>query len=664
MKPMAVPSAGSLTARNAHPTRPHRWLPTTALGLTVLVAGAGCGDSARTTASGAATCGNGLVETGEQCDLAIAAGPGTCPTACKDDVPCTEDLLVNGATCYAACTFAVITAATDGDGCCPESAAGPDSDCDALCGNGVLDDGERCDLAILTGPGACPSTCSDGLSCTTDLLTDAGTCRAVCTFPAITLPADDDGCCPSYATSNEDSDCPPLCGNAVVDTDELCDLAILTGPGACPTDCDDSDACPGDVLVDGSSCQATCTFGPITVPTEGDGCCPSGANHNTDSDCAPFCGNMVVEAGEVCDTAISTGPGACPTACSDDFGCTLDVLLDADTCQAACSFSAITLPANNDGCCPPGADNNTDSDCAPGCGNGVVEGGEVCDTAIPTGPDACPTTCTDGLICTADLLIDGGTCLAACSFPAITAPDEGDGCCPSGANHNTDSDCAPLCGNMVVEAGESCDDGNSDPDDGCDACAVPVVETAFRITDLDLRDPHFFLSVPFLGCRDVTDAPLFTYPSLNDSLQESIQTDGDSDGYFDLSLALIFRPYDQTPGETLPLELVYADCTAVAEPVCTPGVDSPTPLTSTNGTGGTACLAPDPATVYGYVPNVTASSAPCFSTSVTTVTLDMFGLPIVLTDARVAATYVGNPAREYTFSNTTLTAQLTAGISF
>jgi hypothetical protein len=32
-----------------------------------------------------------------------------------------------------------------------------------------------------------------------------------------------------------------------------------------------------------------------------------------------------------------------------------------------------------------------------------------------------------------------------------------DGCCPKNANATTDADCAPVCGNGVVERGESCD---------------------------------------------------------------------------------------------------------------------------------------------------------------------------------------------------------------
>lgn len=45
---------------------------------------------------------------------------------------------------------------------------------------------------------------------------------------------------------------------------------------------------------------------------------------------------------------------------------------------------------------------------------------------------------------------------------------DGDGVCGNGCNNTTDHDCAPVCGNNVVETGEVCDDGNTDNGDKCD----------------------------------------------------------------------------------------------------------------------------------------------------------------------------------------------------
>jgi hypothetical protein len=78
---------------------------------------------------------------------------------------------------------------------------------------------------------------------------------------------------------------------------------------------------------------------------------------------------------------------------------------------------------------------------SPACGNGVVDTGELCDTAIEAGdPGACPTACDDGLPCTRDELVGEG-CWASCATTPITTCLGGDGCCPSGCTFATDTDC-------------------------------------------------------------------------------------------------------------------------------------------------------------------------------------------------------------------------------
>lgn len=469
----------------------------------------------------------------------------------------------------------------------------------AVCGNGITETGEDCD---------------DG-----DEIADV-ICSATCHF---------------------------TCGDGTVDAElgERCDIAITTGPGACPTTCDDGMACTADVT-SGSGCQAECEHAPITVATSGDGCCPAGADATTDGDCAPVCGNMIVESPETCDTAIASGAGACPSSCDDGMSCTSDALQAGGTCTAACVFTPITAHANGDGCCPPGATPALDDDCRLGCGNGVVNPGETCDTAILVGPDSCPVVCSDGSSCTLDVLQNGATCMATCSFPPITMPASGDGCCPPGANNTNDTDCAPVCGNTIVEMGEQCDDGNRTDADACNnSCQLTAVPpTAFRMADLDLRDPHVFVS--FLGCRDVTDNPLVGF-SVNGSLQTSIQTDGtDPDTALDLSYATVFRPLDQRAGSATPMELHVPTCTSpIASTTCSrmPASSPPIMTMATSAATGT-CSSPLAGTTGAYVPAIVAPAAPCYASGSLTLTLSLGGIPVVLHDATIAATYVGNPA--------------------
>jgi cysteine-rich repeat protein len=444
-----------------------------------------------------------------------------------------------------------------------------------------------------------------------------------------------------------DENCRFTCGNGTVDTSvgETCDTGITSGTGSCPTTCDDGNACTTDVL-SGSACTAMCINTPITATVNGDGCCPSGANANTDTDCAAMCGNGVVEPGEVCDTGIASGPGSCPTSCDDGVACTTDTLANPGTCMAACSHTTITMPKNGDGCCPAGATHATDTDCPASCGDGVVEAGETCDTAIKTGAGSCPTTCNDGIACTKDALVSGGTCQAVCTFTPITMPINNDMCCPAGANANDDNDCKPVCGNGVVEAGEQCDDGNTVNGDGCSStCQKEIVATAFRFSDLFLRDPHVFVN--FIGCRDVTDTQLAGF-SVNNSLHTSITTDGsDPDTFLDLSIVLVFRPLGQSAA-TSPMEIHFADCTSpIATTSCTTGKGQTIPTTATNMSGG-QCLAALAGTTHPYTPAITNATAPCFVTNPVTVTINLGGIPITLHDARVAATYVGSPATSLT----------------
>jgi hypothetical protein len=162
---------------------------------------------------------------------------------------------------------------------------------------------------------------------------------------------------------------------------------------------------------------------------------------------------------------------------------------------------------------------------------------------------------------------------------------------------------------------------------------------AFRVTDIDLRDPHVYANVQYLGATDVTDG--FFGNSLNDQLAKRLSSDEDGDGYLDFSPVTVFDPLDPK-APTTPMEIdIGARCTAKEPVVCKP--NEPEPTTGTNSSSAT-CLDVLPGTTYGpYTPEVTASTAPCFSTEETDLTFDLAGIPLSLEDVRVAATYVGDP---------------------
>jgi len=264
-------------------------------------------------------CGDGVVGANEACDTAIAGGEtGACPTdeTCTDSDPCTTGV-VSGGECEAVCDFATTTAPIDDDDCCPTGQdSTTDNDCEASCGNGVVESPEElCDTAISGGFGECPTACNDGDFCTVDTLVNGGTCSADCTETDITAIGPADGCCPPGATPVSDVDCPVSCGDGFVTGTELCDTAIAAGnPGACPTACNDGNLCTTDNLINGGTCSADCTETPIG-PGPMDSCCPIGSDLGDDPDCPPSCGDGVITPPETCDDNNSTGGDGCSSIC-------------------------------------------------------------------------------------------------------------------------------------------------------------------------------------------------------------------------------------------------------------------------------------------------------------------------------------------------------------
>jgi hypothetical protein len=417
------------------------------------------------------TCGNGKLEAGETCDIGIPRGmPGACPPmSCDDGLACTLETR-QGSGCNAVCVYTDVTGYA-ADGCCPSRATvAMDPDCSASCGNGSIEPGEFCDQGVQPGqPTACPvaANCVDTDKCTSDQLLSAMTCNARCVHREITQFISGDGCCPAGANHVSDTDCPVVCGNGVQETmdGEKCDIAIAPEVGgACPTEatCKAMAKIPCNTYVlEGTGCQTVCKMTPITQFVAGDGCCPRGGNRVLDPDCAAECGNGVLEPGELCEQALPADRmGACPTSCPQEAsGCMRRVLTGSSAdCTARCVSEPIsTCSTQRDGCCPANC-SATDPDCSQTCGNGAVEAGETCDTALaPGAAGACPLQCPDRT-CESASLLSRGTCNARCEYTPIVTFTSGDGCCPMGGNHNLDGDCPFVCGNGVVEAPkESCD---------------------------------------------------------------------------------------------------------------------------------------------------------------------------------------------------------------
>jgi hypothetical protein len=319
-------------------------------------------------------CGDGTLNGTELCDPAIAAGqPGACATSCSSNNKCVPATPVGKPSdCNVRCETESLSACKNDDGCCPAGCTkSNDNDCSASCRNGYVDVGETCEPGVGNG---CLTSCPPPSGCTSYMLTgSADNCNAQCTEVKNTAFKAGDGCCNTEAgaTPSNDADCVG-CGNGKKEGAETCDGSD------CKTSCADSDPCTADIPPTGmpSQCNVTCptTGYPVKEPDPKDKLCCGSANATTDPDCPAKCDNKLVEPGETCD-------GNCPS-CDDGNACTVDTQSgNAGTCNVVCTHSPLgPNHTTKDGCCPSGATAATDLDCA-GCGNGIVESGEACDSS-------------------------------------------------------------------------------------------------------------------------------------------------------------------------------------------------------------------------------------------------------------------------------------------
>ena len=168
------------------------------------------------------------------------------------------------------------------------------------------------------------------------------------------------------------------CGDGIIQSGETCE------GDTCPTSCVSVDAC-NPMVLSGSlrECTAECTVGAaITTCVHDDGCCAAGCSSDADNDCPSNCNNGQLEDDETCDNTSDT---PCPDTCAPKTCSVVSLAGTAEQCTAECVETPTTQPADDDGCCPSGADNSNDNDCTEGrscTGLDVTCSGESCCKAL------------------------------------------------------------------------------------------------------------------------------------------------------------------------------------------------------------------------------------------------------------------------------------------
>lgn len=451
-----------------------------------------CDDGARNGTPGAcaldcsgitsATCGNGTVEDGEDCD----------------DAGLSE-------TCDPDCTFAAC-----GDGfvnvqaserCDDGPRNGEPLACDlvcggittSVCGNGTVEPGERCDDA---GPSAvCDADCTNAL-CGDGTINDLA--GEVC----------DDGAAngePLSCNATCSGPTDALCGNGVVEGDEACDDGEQTD--ACNANCTIAacgdgitNAAAGEACDDGNLIETDACTNGCAGATCGDGLlwegvefCDDGLDNGLPTRCSLDCSGIT---SATCGNGTLEGDEAC-----DDAG-------ESDACDPDCSVATcgdgFTNPTAGE-VCDDGERNGSPLACAidcagvtpPVCGNSVLEPGEQCDDGDETETcdlDCSRPVCGDGLVnALAGEACDPGedpTCLSDCSGQ-VAEPSDDVGTPDAGTDAGADADA----------------DADAEDDTGLAPDTESDVEDNDAAVQPSEEDPLALVRVTGGGCAAAPQAP-------------------------------------------------------------------------------------------------------------------------------------------------------------
>lgn len=283
------------------------------------------------------------------------------------------------------------------------------------------------------------------------------------------------------------------CGNNIVEPTESCDDGNALGCDGCSLACDlencnDNNSCTADSCDPIFGCRhdavtngIACTDGSIC--TTGDSC-QFGFCLGTAMDCSVFDGACTVGVCNETTGQCESAPDNEGAPCNDGQFCTV-----GDTCSAGDCAGAQRDCSAESGQCSLGVCNEA----ADLCQAQPINEGLPCDDG-----QSCTSndTCTNGICGYSE---SGGCfCVDGCSCITVCIPTSGPLCIVDQCLVS-DPGCAaltlpPCCGNGTVEAGEQCDDGNTNETDACTSeCEIgpglPPTFTPTQFTATPTRTP-------------------------------------------------------------------------------------------------------------------------------------------------------------------------------
>jgi fibro-slime domain-containing protein len=423
-------------------------------------------------------CGNGALETGEQCDDGNAASGDGCSASCQPEpgwicialgAPCLRQVFC-GDNIIEPPEMCDDGNSVPGDGCSGTCQTEPNYNCTTpgqpcsstvICGDGAVTGNEACDDGTTTGARGCSSDCL--------VITPGWTCPAAggaCTMAILAMCGDarrDPGeQCDDGNTANGDG-----CSGCTVDPGYTCPVpgmrcTVIAFCGDSGLNLDLGELCDDGNANSGDGCSAQCTIEPNFVcPTPGMPCVSTVA-----------CGDGRVGGSEQCDDGNTASNDGCSgTTCQVEGGWSCPT--PGRRCIAKQCGDGIVAAAEQ---CDLGAQNGQNVGCSatctiqPGwtctgnachqthCGDGLLEGQEQCDDHNVAPYDGCSPTCTIEPACA------GGSCTA-------------------------------VCGDGLKFPQEACDDGNTKNGDGCSATCQ--IEAGWTCQAID-QPPTATLPIPIL----------------------------------------------------------------------------------------------------------------------------------------------------------------------